>query len=251
MEKNIQKNKLYEIFILRGFKSVDNFKDYKDTRSYISYYCDKGHICNTQARNILYGNSGCKTCQYNNRRTLINVDLKDTDFKVCNICGEKKNRSLYGVIKKNEDGLRSTCKLCRRKKTILDSLDIKIKRNEKSLKYFREKPFRVLLSRCKSNHRKKGMIGFNLTEDFLHNLYIKQNGKCYWSDINMPLDNIGLGELNSISIDRLDSSKGYLQDNVVLSCKFYNLGRGMSSSEYFINFLIINKLKISKDLQFT
>jgi hypothetical protein len=140
--------------------------------------------------------------------------------------------------------------MCRRKQYSFEYNDenIKKRREDKSLKYCKENPFRVLLSRCKSNHNKKGMTGFNITEEFLSVLYIKQEGKCFWSGIPLPLDNIGLGELNSISVDRLNPSKGYLIDNVILSCKFYNLGRGNMNVEDFTRFLIKNNLVISNDL---
>ena len=146
--------------------------------------------------------------------------------------------------------MRQTCKLCRRKKHLSKCDDITFikSREEKSLKYFKEKPFRVLLSRCKGNHNKKGMIEFNINEEFLRDLYYRQNGKCYWSNIDLPLDNVGLGELNAISIDRLDCTIGYVQDNVVISSKFYNLGRGNMNVDDFRNFLIDNNLLISSHL---
>ena len=92
------------------------------------------------------------------------------------------------------------------------------------------------------------MIEFNINEEFLRDLYYRQNGKCYWSNIDLPLDNVGLGELNAISIDRLDCTIGYVQDNVVISSKFYNLGRGNMNVDDFRNFLIDNNLLISSHL---
>lgn len=244
-KKNEQIEKIINIFKSKGFIK-NNFDDYENTKSLISFKCDRGHDCLTKAKYILYDNVGCKTCQCEKRKSILNIELTDTDFKICNSCNEKKNRSCYGKLKSSSDGLRNTCKLCRRKKHLSES-DVYIKRREeKSLKYFKEKPFRALLSRCKSNHNKKGMIKFNITEEFLRDLYYKQNGKCYWSGMDLPLDNVGLGELNSMSIDRLDCEIGYEKSNVVISSKFYNLGRGSMNVDDFKKFLINNNLLISK-----
>ena len=244
-----QLNKLREIFELKGFKSTDEFESYKNTNSTIYFTCDKGHFCETKARYVLYGNSGCKTCQYEIKKSILNIDLKETEFKICNSCHEKKSRTKFGKLNSSVDGLRNTCKLCRRKKTSSESLEIKKERSAKSLKYFKNKPFRVMLSRCKSNHNKKGMIDFDLTEEFLSELYEKQKGKCFWSGIDLSIDNVGLSKLNSLSVDRIDSSIGYTKNNIVLCCKFYNLGKGNTDKDYFINFLIENGLKISDNLK--
>jgi hypothetical protein len=241
------KEKLIEIFNKRGFISTNDFEDLINTNSQVSFLCDKGHLCETKARYIIYGNIGCKTCQYDKKRNIIDIDLIDTELKKCNLCSDVKNKSCYGKLSKNIDGLRNTCKLCRRKQNTLDD-NGKIKRKESSLKYCKEKPFSALLSRCKSNHNKKGMLDFDITEDFLKYLYDKQNGKCFWSDIELPIDNFGLGELNAISVDRLDSDNGYKQGNVVLSCKFYNLGKGNMNTTDFVKFLKENGFKISIDI---
>jgi len=248
-EKSNQLKRLVEILELRGFVK-NEFDDYKNTMSLITFICDKGHVCKTKARYLLYGNVGCKTCQYDKKKSILNIELKNTTYKICNSCNEKKSKSYFGKLSSSLDGLRNMCNMCRRKQYSFEYNDenIKKRREDKSLKYCKENPFRVLLSRCKSNHNKKGMTGFNITEEFLSVLYIKQEGKCFWSGIPLPLDNIGLGELNSISVDRLDPSKGYLIDNVILSCKFYNLGRGNMNVEDFTRFLIKNNLVISNDL---
>jgi hypothetical protein len=247
-KRSDQIEKISGIFKLKGFIK-NNFEDYENTTSSILFKCDRGHDCLTKVRYILYDDVGCKTCQYEKKKSILNIELTDTDFKICNSCSEKKNRSCYGKLKSSSDGLRSTCKLCRRKKH-LSECDVNFikRRDKKSLKYFKEKPFRVLLSRCKSNHNKKGMIGFNITEEFLRDLYYNQNGKCYWSNMDLPLDNVGLGELNSISIDRLDCTIGYDRNNVVISSKFYNIGRGNMNVDDFKKFLIDNNLLISKNL---
>ena len=247
-KKNKQIEKLIDILNSKYFIK-NNYDDYENTQSIISFICDKGHNCSTRAKNLLYGNVGCKKCQYDKVRNVIDIDLEEKNLKKCNLCKEDKNKSSFGLLKSSYDGLRDVCKLCRRKKTLTEDCNLKKDRSLKSLKYFRDKPFRALISRCKSNNNKKGMIVFDITEEFLKELYSKQNGKCYWSDMDLPLDNLGLGELNAISIDRLDCNLGYIQSNVVISSKFYNIGRGNMNADDFKKFLIDNKLIISENLK--
>lgn len=51
--------------------------------------------------------------------------------------------------------------------------------------------------------------------DYLCGLYVKQNGKCGMSNVFM--ETAGQGD-QSVSLDRIDSSKGYTKDNVQLTC---------------------------------
>lgn len=54
-------------------------------------------------------------------------------------------------------------------------------------------------------------IDINL--DFLLKCWIKQNGLCFYTKKPLSLE---INNQDKVSIDRLDSSKGYLQDNIVL-----------------------------------
>lgn len=63
----------------------------------------------------------------------------------------------------------------------------------------------------------------NLTVDFLDSLYKKQNGKCAISGRDMTYIT-GQGRVpTNISIDRIDSSKGYEEENCQLTCLQVNL----------------------------
>ena len=58
-------------------------------------------------------------------------------------------------------------------------------------------------------------------------LLLKQNGKCYWYNIDMEIDSFeGSRNPLKLTIDRLDCKKGYSKDNVVLCCYAANCGRG-------------------------
>jgi hypothetical protein len=237
---NKQLVRLIEIYSERGFTSIDNFNSYQNTNSIVNFLCDKGHICNTKARYVLYENTGCKTCQYIKKQSLkdLNIELKFT--KICSSCNEEKGKSSFGKLSSTYDGLRNICKLCRRKTTIIESVENKKKRSNSSFKYFKNNPFKSLYSRCLSSTNKKGFTEFNIDSTFLEELFIRQSGKCYWSGIKMCKDSVGLGKLNTISVDRIDCNIGYTKSNVVLACKFINLGRSNTDKDIFKSFLLEN-----------
>ena len=75
---------------------------------------------------------------------------------------------------------------------------------------------------------KRRNLEFNLSEDCLLNLYIKQNGTCYYSSMPMKLRSENFKrngfetDLDTLSVDRIDSSVGYIDSNVVLCCNSIN-----------------------------
>jgi len=91
----------------------------------------------------------------------------------------------------------------------------------------------VLYLRCKKARgraRKKGME-FNLTPEFLLELWNLQDGKCFYSGIDMTYNR---NDLYTVSVDRVDSNKGYTQDNVVLACWGVNSMKNSYTREEFI-----------------
>ena len=69
---------------------------------------------------------------------------------------------------------------------------------------------------------KKG-LNFDLTPEYLMELYKKQKGVCYYSGIKMEIAIKGyIDNTNTLSVDRVDSSRGYTKDNVVLCCDSIN-----------------------------
>ncbi len=55
----------------------------------------------------------------------------------------------------------------------------------------------------------------------------EQNGRCYWSGIKM---NENFNDIKrhplAISVDRLDNQRGYVYDNLALTLRLFNLGKG-------------------------
>lgn len=78
---------------------------------------------------------------------------------------------------------------------------------------------------------KRDGLEFSLTTDFLHSLWQKQKGKCALTSVDMGF--IGQKWL-SPSIDRIDSTKGYTEDNVQWVCWRANDAKSNMKNEDFI-----------------
>lgn len=62
----------------------------------------------------------------------------------------------------------------------------------------------------------------------------KQDARCAITGLEMTHK---FGELDAASIDRVDSTKGYVPENVQLVCKAINLGKNTSSNEAMLTFI--------------
>jgi len=84
------------------------------------------------------------------------------------------------------------------------------------------KPFllRKLIS-AKHSDNKKGLKN-NIDTNYLLKMLVKQNYRCARTGIQMTHI---LGDLHSVSIDRINNTKGHMKKNIQLVCQFYNLGK--------------------------
>jgi len=94
---------------------------------------------------------------------------------------------------------------------------------------------RVLLGEAR-RRMSKGVV-VNLTVEDIKDIYKRQKGKCYWSGLEMKPSSVNKYPLQP-SLDRIDNSKGYTKDNVVLCCLSFNLGRNSLSKEAFEEFIL-------------
>lgn len=82
--------------------------------------------------------------------------------------------------------------------------------------------------------------GERLDPQFLRDLLEKQKGLCYWSGIVLDLASRKRPDPwlpNSITLDRLESSRGYDEDNIVLACHAMNIGRSNCPVDKWTEFL--------------
>lgn len=133
--------------------------------------------------NNLYSNELYTETQYG----FIANNRKEKVFN-CQYCGESDPS-------KFSSGPSKTCNKCRN-----------IRRKERE----RENITKWLLSKTLVASNKKGWEN-NLDIIYLEELLNKQGNKCYYTN-----KNFGNDEFNSPSVDRIDSSKGYIKGNVVV-----------------------------------
>jgi hypothetical protein len=100
--------------------------------------------------------------------------------------------------------------------------------NQKKDKYInnpnlKERPFINRKVEGAYKRAKEKNMEYNLTPDFIYNLYLKQNKKCALTNKQLTFINKKGRIPTNLSIDRIDSSKGYTEDNVQLVCSVVNL----------------------------
>jgi len=75
-------------------------------------------------------------------------------------------------------------------------------------------------------------VDINITLKDLNKLFIKQKGLCSLTGVKLIVDN--RFETNTASVDRIDSSKGYILGNIRFVHKDINMMKRWYTDEYFI-----------------
>jgi hypothetical protein len=84
-------------------------------------------------------------------------------------------------------------------------------------------------------HKNDGqMRDLTISIDDLVSLWEKQDGRCYWLNIKMSLEDLEIKNSPfAPSVERLDNDFGYVSGNIVLASRFANRGRGAYQNEDF------------------
>lgn len=86
----------------------------------------------------------------------------------------------------------------------------------------------------KAEVRKTRIYAITVTPNDLQAIFEEQGGLCYW--LGTPLDPNSVFIPNNplaISTDRLDNDRDYSRDNIVITTRFANLGRGSTPADEF------------------
>ena len=149
----------------------------------------------------------CKACRsevYRQNAYSYNPD----ELYTCRRCKETKPKRYFYRKRDATSGCKSYCKRC---------AAIMYKFNFESL-------LKKLWMEARERARKRKME-FSLEPDFLHQLWDRQEGRCSLSDRGMTwsVPSGITGDSENISLDRIDSSKGYVPENVHLVTARVNL----------------------------
>jgi len=139
-------------------------------------------------------------------------------IKPCPECGEMQD-----YLRKNyaEESLRlnKTCKKCSNRK---------VENNHRGMYNL----IRISwFTKSKTGAETRGLV-FDITIEDVWFMYTAQEGRCALSGV--PIGWSDIGSIHTASIDRIDSSKGYIKDNVQLLHKDVNFMKQQYSQEYFI-----------------
>lgn len=140
---------------------------------------------------------------------------KEAKIKCQCECGNINLVSCYSLIK----GTSTQCSLCG------NSLK---QSNNPAWRGFGNIPNKIFKKLESDANKRK--IKFGITIEFLDELYNKQKRKCALTglDLDTSLTNL------TASLDRIDSSKGYIEGNVQWVHKDINMMKRVYSQEYFI-----------------
>ena len=143
------------------------------------------------------------------------------ELKTCFHCNQEKEITYFKIRPVNKDGYANQCKKCEYE-ICTDS------RNAYEIKHWAKRLF--------LHAKKHSKYDFDIDEQFVSDLYEKQNGKCFWFNVDLKASNIAKYPWQP-SLDRLDREKGYTKDNVVLACYTANIGRNTSDEATFSLFV--------------
>lgn len=173
--------------------------------------------------------SSCKLCKNKYNRSLdFNPDLHLLEKK-CKKCNQLKSISNFYKSRRNLDGYNYNCKQC----------DLKIR---KIYRNSEEGTFKTIYDGIKRRSKKKN-YQMEITIADIKLLYKNQEGKCAISGILLDFkEGHDIYNINpfAISVDRIDSSMGYLKENIQLVCSWVNFMKSEYSDTDFR--LMISKI---------
>lgn len=161
------------------------------------------------------------------RKIVSNVIIEENvQYRVCTICNNKKNVNLFYKANKNK------CKSC-----CIEYQNSWLGKQEKLSLNINPKSFFTKKLKLNKYTSKSRGIENKLSENDLYEIYKKQKGNCFYSNLPFEEDN----KHRVISIDRIDSSKGYTKDNVVLCLNIINkMKNNLTTNEFKEYIKLIN-----------
>ena len=150
----------------------------------------------------------------------IHKAVNGEDFYFCNKCKKWKPKSKFNIdnssLHQNRGGLCNECKDCQRERYYRERQRL-FENDDAALRYKLQQALKGTRRRSKEKN-----IYNDLTLDYLMYLWERQSGKCALTGVQMTYK-FYEGRVNTnLSVDRIDSTKGYSKDNVQLVCMAAN-----------------------------
>lgn len=139
----------------------------------------------------------------------------------CAICGHK----MYVNINRKSTLRSVRCMKCKNSKILLDDGSVNV---PYIIKYYFHNLTKNLIRR-----NKVSQLDFNITPEYLIELYHRQLGRCAISGMRLVNHEIKLADL-VLSLDRIDSNQGYIKGNVQWVHKDINMMKQSFSNDRFI-----------------
>lgn len=154
------------------------------------------------------------------------------DYYFCSKCKKWRPKSKFSIdnnsLHQNRGGLCNECKDCQRERYYHERQRL-FEDNNLALRYKLQQALKGTRRRSKEKN-----IYNDLTIDYLLYLWERQKGCCALTGIPMTYK-FYEGRVNTnVSVDRIDSTKGYSKDNVQLVCMAANQMKNDLSMEEFI-----------------
>lgn len=186
--------------------------------------------------------------------TIISNTFVDVGIgKICKVCRQPAGLTVvFGLHKhSSKQGVgafeKNICKSCEAEKArkYRQANPEKTSQNKKRYRDKNRGTIRYHVQEKISTWRKASNVASDLTVDYLVDLYNQQSGLCYYSGESMVFGWIdGKVNHNSLSLDRLDPSKGYIQGNVVWCTYLINTMKQNLTEHQF--YKTINKIYLTR-----
>jgi hypothetical protein len=204
-------------------------KEYINCEQYFTVRCEYGHEWSAPFTQFVSKNTWCQVCHVNKQSILLTNIAKQNSKQIqsetqrtCKKCNLVKPKEEF--CKLNSTAYSYMCKDC-----------FNENRSSNRNDYF-FKTLNSFITHKIANARKRAKkknINFDLDIEFIINLYEKQNGLCALSKETLTFER---NNFKNLSIDRVNSSKGYTKDNVQLVCEIVNCMKLDLNVEDFILF---------------
>jgi hypothetical protein len=164
--------------------------------------------------------------------------------KLCKICGQPASETvIFGMHKYHtKNGIsyyeRSTCQACEAR-IAKEYISANKHKRVEAKKRHREKYHGTIKYHVQekiSTWRKASSTPSDLTVDYLVDLYNQQAGLCYYTGEVMLFGWVD-GKVHNLtmSLDKLEPNKGYIQGNVVWCCYLANtMKQNMGEKEFYV-----------------